>query len=50
MIRMYKWYFGTDHVPEYKADAIAQMVLGIGTGCLAFGALFVLVVRWFLCI
>ena len=47
---MYKWYFGTDNVPEYKADAIAQMVLGIGTGCLAFGGRFVMVVRWWLCV
>lgn len=50
VIRMYKWYFGTDNVPEYKADALFQIVLGIGTGCVALGALFVMVVKWWLCI
>ena len=47
---MYKWYFGEQNIPEYKADAIAQMVLGIGTGCVALVTLFVLVVRWWLAI
>lgn len=45
---MYKWYYGTNNVPEYKADAIAQMVLGIGTGCAITVVLLVMAARWFL--
>jgi len=43
---MYKWYFGANNTPESKAEAIAQMVLGMGGGSLVLAALFILAVRW----
>ena len=45
---MYKWYFGTNNVPENKAEAIAQMALGIAGGSLVMVVLFIMIARWWL--
>ena len=45
---MYKWYFGTNNVPESKAEAIVQMALGIAGGSLVLGVLFIMICQWWL--
>ena len=47
-IDLFKWYFGTNNVPESKAEAIVQMALGIAGGSLVMVVLFVMVARWWL--
>lgn len=46
----YEWYFGRNVAPESKAEAIAHIALGIGGCCVMLVTLFVLVVRWWLCV
>ena len=47
-INLFKWYFGTNNVPESKAEAIVQMALGIAGGSLVLVTLFVMIARWWL--
>ena len=43
---MYKWYFGTDKHPEDRRNAIAEMVVGVGSFAGLFLAGAVVLVMW----